>query len=250
MMWLIAAGWGLFSGMALVIGAAIAWFTNIPRKIIALVMAFGSGVLISALAFDLMDDAYKRGGLLSSIMGFLVGAGIYSLVNYIVNHHGGRHRKRSGPGRQKTEREHPGSGLAIALGSLMDGIPESIAIGVSLIKGGTVGIAMVIAIFLSNLPEGLSSTAGMKKASRSALYVFSIWMGIALISGAASLIGYAVFSHLPSGYVAFTLAAAAGAILDMISDTMIPEAFEIVHNLIGFIAVLGFLLAFLMTKAF
>jgi ZIP family zinc transporter len=130
----------------------------------------------------------------------------------------------------------------------MDGIPESIAIGVTLIGGGTVGMVAVAAIFLSNLPEGLSSSAGMKKAGRTGWYVFGVWTGIAIISAIASVIGYSVFSKFSPGVIAATTAVAAGAILAMLSDTMIPEAFEDEHDFTGFITVVGFLAAFLMTK--
>jgi zinc transporter, ZIP family len=106
----------------------------------------------------------------------------------------------------------------------------------------------VIAIFLSNVPEGLSSSAGMKKANRSALYIFGVWAGIALISGLASLAGYALFSRFSANVIAATIAVAAGAILAMLADTMIPEAFEEAHDFAGLITVLGFLTAFILTK--
>ena len=138
--------------------------------------------------------------------------------------------------------------MAIAVGALLDGIPESIVIGVSTIHGGAVIWVAVIAIFLSNVPEGLSSAAGMKKAGRSAAYVFGLWFGIAVISGVASLIGYAVFSGLSKEVIAATEAVAAGAILAMISDTMMPEAFEVAHDFAGLITVAGFLAAFVLSK--
>jgi len=246
-LWMRATFWGLVSGSALVLGALLAYFTKVPQKIIAFIMAFGSGVLISALAFDLMDEAYKQGGFDSTAIGFVSGAVVYSLANYVLNKKGAKHRKRSGT-QQPSEAENSGSGLAIALGSLLDGIPESIAIGVSMIQGGAVSTAAVIAIFLSNIPEGLSSTSGMKKAKRPAKYIFGIWIGIALISAFASYCGYAVFKNLSPDVIAATIAVAAGAILAMLSDTMIPEAFEEAHNLIGVITVLGFLAAFILTK--
>ncbi len=122
------------------------------------------------------------------------------------------------------------------------------AIGVSMIEGRAVSTAAVIVIFLFNIPESMSSSAGMKKAGRSKKYIFGIWVGIALISGIASYCGYGAFKNFSPDIIAATIAVAAGAILAMLSDTMIPEAFEEGHDFIGFVTVLGFLAAFFLTK--
>jgi ZIP family zinc transporter len=134
------------------------------------------------------------------------------------------------------------------VGALLDGIPESIVIGVSMIGGGAVSTVAVAAIFLSNIPEGLASSAGMKKAHRPAAYVFGVWGAIAVVSGLAALAGYALFSHFSDEVIAATTAVAAGAILAMLADTMIPEAFEHAHDFAGLITVAGFLAAFILTK--
>ncbi|MGE5607681.1 MAG: ZIP family metal transporter, partial [Bacillota bacterium] len=220
---------------------------SLPQRLIAAVMAFGSGTLISALSFELMNEAYKRGGFDSTSIGFVGGAAVYTAANWFLARHGAKHRKRSG-NQQPSEKDSPGSGLAIAVGALLDGIPESVVIGTTMLAGGTVSWVAVVAIFLSNLPEGLSSSAGMKKAGRSVAYVFGVWLAIAVISGIAAWAGYAIFGHFSADVIAATTAVAAGAILSMLADTMIPEAFETAHDFAGLITVIGFLVAFVLSK--
>jgi ZIP family zinc transporter len=242
-----AGFWGLVAGAALLLGAAAGYWLKVPARLVAGIMAYGSGVLISALSFDLMEEAYRTGGFDATALGFLGGAAVFTLVNWLLSHHGAKHRKRSG-GLQPSEEQHGGSGLAIAAGALLDGIPESIVIGLSMLGGGKVSMVAVTAIFLSNVPEGLSSAAGMKKAGRGAGYIFGIWGAIAFASGASALAGYTLFEDVSPNTIAATTAVAAGAILAMLADTMIPEAFEEAHDFAGLITVAGFLSAFALSK--
>lgn len=240
--WLQAGLWGLVAGAALVVGAAVAWWVRVSPKIIAGIMAFGAGVLISALAFELVDEAVRLGGAIATMIGFIAGAIVYVAANGLLDRYGARHRKRSG-GQQPSEEQHSGSGAAIAIGALLDGVPESVVLGLSLVGGGGVSSAVLAAIFISNVPEGLSSAAGMKQAKRSAGYVFGVWGGIAVASGLAALIGYLALDGVSPYLIAVITAIAAGAILAMLADTMIPEAFEKAHVLTGLITAVGFLTA-------
>ncbi|WP_370291195.1 ZIP family metal transporter [Nocardioides sp.] len=246
--WIEAGLWGLLAGGALVIGALIAWFVPVPRPLVSAVMAFGAGVLISALSFDLVDDAERGGGLLATTVGFLGGAIAYVGANVVLARRGARHRKRSGE-EQSSEAEQAGSGTAIAVGALLDGVPESVVLGISLLGGGGVGVPVLAAIFISNLPEGLSSAAGMKASGRSARYVFGVWTSIAVASGLAGLLGCLLLEGAPDELVAAITAVAAGAILAMVADTMIPEAFERTQLYTGLIATVGFISAFAISRA-
>ena len=241
--WLDAGWWGLIAGGALVMGALVAWFVAVPQRIVSSIMAFGAGVLVSALAFDLVDEAERQGGLGPTAAGFVGGAVIYVAANSLLARRGARHRKRSGD-QQPSEEDNSGSGAAIAVGALLDGIPESVVLGLSLLGGGGVGVPVLAAIFISNIPEGLSSAAGMKRAGRPASYVFGVWGGIAVASGVAALLGALVLDTASASTIAVITAIAAGAILAMIADTMIPEAFERTHAWTGLITAVGFLVAF------
>ena len=240
--WLQAGLWGMFAGAASLVGALIGYKVRLSKKVIAAIMAFGSGVLISALSFELMEEAFLQAGFLPAAVGFFAGALTYSGINGLLSRMGAKHRKRSSG--QPSEGDKEGSGTAIAVGALLDGIPESMAIGLTMLGGGVVSMATVLAIFISNIPEGLSSAAGMKEAGRSKTYIFGIWIGIAVLAGLSALIGYSVYINLSVEARAATTAIAAGAILSMLAETMIPEAFEGTRDWAGLITGAGFVCAF------
>jgi ZIP family zinc transporter len=245
--WIIAGGWGMLAASGLVLGALIGWFVPLSRRTVAAVMAFGSGVLIATVANEVMEGSAARGGLLAASSGMLIGALLFTAANALLKRQGAAHRKRSGDQQQAAGGDDH-SGMAIALAATMDGIPESLLLGLSLLEDGHIGVALLLAFFISNLPEGLSSAAGMRRAKRSAAYTFGVWGSLVVISGVAAVLGYVIGHHLSPELLAVGSAIAGGAILAMLADTMIPEAYDGTHDLAGIVTVIGFLSAFLVSK--
>jgi ZIP family zinc transporter len=167
------------------------------------------------------------------------GCGVFFGGDWLIDRLGGGDRKDADGGQRS------GSALAIVLGTVLDGIPESMVIGLTIYQGGAVGAAYLAAVFISNLPESLSSTSGLLTGGWKQSRILWMWIAIALISGLASLAGYGLFQHASEDTVAFVLAFAAGAILTMLADTMMPEAYEHGGKLVGVITTLGFAVAFI-----
>ncbi len=252
---LIAGGAGLGAASFLVLGAAVGWFVGVPHSVVAGTMAFGAGALISTLAFELVIEAHETGGLVPTLGGFLLGAAIFVAADLALARRGARARKRSialqsSPGIHA----HPAPaasttiGLAVAVGALLDGVPESLVLGLSLADGGAVSLPILVAVAVSNLPEGLGSAAGMKHEGRGVRYVFGVWGGIALASGVAAALGFALLADAPTAVIAGVQTIAAGGILAMVANTMIPEAFAADRSFTGLWAALGFALSFALTQ--
>jgi ZIP family zinc transporter len=237
---LMAFIWGLGAAGSLVLGALCASYLKISRRLLGLIMAFGVGVLISAVAFELAEEAFTTTHSAWAIaVGLAAGALVFFIGDTVIDKMGGRsHRKPGG---------ETGSGPAILLGTILDGIPESAVIGLALVRGGSISVAMVVAVFLSNLPEAIGATSGLLRNGWSKTHVFGLWLAVALVSGIASWIGYAFFDTANPATLGFTLAFAAGALLTMLADSMMPEAFRDSGKLVGLVTTLGFGLAFLLS---
>jgi ZIP family zinc transporter len=202
-------------------------------------------MLISSVAFELTEEAFNVGGADAVTVGMAAGALTFFVGDWLVDERGGDRRKRS-TGR-RAEGEESTSSSALVVGALLDGIPESIAIGVSLVSGGKVGVAFVVAVFLSNIPESLSSATGMKRAGHSSISIYILWGLVALVSAGAAALGYGLLGDASPNVIAAIQAFAAGAILTMLADTMMPEAFEHGGKTVGLVTVLGFALAFFLS---
>ena len=238
-----AAFWGFVGGAALLLGAVVGIVWTVPRRVIGLVMAFGAGVLVSAVSFELTADAVRGGGWDATAAGLAAGSLAFFLGDRALARRGGDDRKRSsGPGPNA-------AALGIVLGAVLDGIPESAAIGISLLDGEGVSVAVVVAVFISNVPESLSAAAGLR-ATWSRARILGLWAVVAVISAAAAALGYGVLGDLSGDWVAFTQAFAAGAILTMLADTMFPEAFEAEGRspLTGVVTTLGFAVSALLSS--
>ena len=239
--WLQAAGWGLLSASGLLIGAVGGYYTKLQHTFIARVVTFAAGVLLAVVAVELVIDARGAATLRWTVMGLLCGAAVFSSVNWLLSRRGAQHRKRCGECvEQPDEEQRPGSGLAIAAGTFLDGVPEGVVLGLSVLHQGAPGLGTVTAFFLANIPQALSSSAGMRRAGRSPRYLFGVWIGIVLmISLAAAAAGLVLGGTGPA--VRGTVEAfAAGAILALVSETMIPEAFHGSPPFNGLLLVIGF----------
>jgi ZIP family zinc transporter len=231
--------WGTVAASSLVIGAIVALRIRLSLRTIGLIMGFGAGVLISAVAFDLVEEA---AGMASGhgwvAVGIFAGCGVFFVGDRLIDRLGGGDRKDA------SGAQEGGSALSIVLGTVLDGIPESMVIGLTIFSGGAVGAAYLAAVFISNLPESIASTSGLATGGWKGSRILWMWIGIALISGLASLAGYGLFQSSPPDTVAFVLAFAAGAIITMLADTMMPEAFENGGKLVGVATTLGFAVAY------
>ncbi len=233
-----AGFWGLVAALALVLGAVIALLAPVPRRIVALVLSFGAGALVSALAFDLSDDAFRVGGTFVFGAGLAVGALAYYVGDRLID--------RLGPGsgvRRQT------SGPAIVLGALLDGLPESLVLGATLLGGAGVSASFLAAVLVSNLPEGLAGARDLSDEGHSRRFVIGLWVVVAVASGIVAAIGNAALSTMGGGPLAFIQALAAGAIITMLADTMFPEAFRDGGDTAGLATALGFATAFLLSRA-
>ena len=234
-----AFSWGLLAASSLLVGGVLSIAFSIGPRLLGVVMAFGAGVLISATSFELVEEAFETSGLLSDVaLGLFAGCAVYALGDAVIDRMGGAARKSSG-GEQAE-----GSPLAIVLGIVLDGIPESAVIGLTLLEGGAVSVAMLAAVFISNVPEAVAATSGLVAAGWRRGHIFILWGSVTLISGLAALAGYAFFDEASASVVAFVLAFAGGAILTMLADTMMPEAFRHGGKLVGVFTTLGFATAF------
>ena len=232
--------WGLVAGSSLVIGALLALWLPIGLRAIGLIMDFGAGVLISAVSFDLIEEtAEKSSGNGSVAVGVFAGCAVFFGGDWLIGRMGGSDRKDA----TGVDKES-GSALPIVLGTVLDGIPESMVIGLTIFEGGEVGAAYLAAVFISNLPESISATTGLASGGWKKSRVLWMWIAIAVVSGLSSLTGYAVFQDSSPDTVSFVLAFAAGAILTMLANTMMPEAFKHGGKLVGVVTTLGFAVAY------
>jgi ZIP family zinc transporter len=235
-----ALAWGGVSSVGLLVGAIAASFSRTSRHAIAMGMSVGAGLLLAAVSLRVAADAIPIAGPVSAALSLLLGAALFSASNALLAQFGAGHRKRCGDCiQQPTESEQPGSGAAIALGTALDAVPEAMVLGIAL-RDQVVPLALVIAFSMSNLPEALSSTAGMRAAGRSYTYIFLLWNAIAIGAAVAIAAGYVAFGSLSGAWPSRLQAFGAGALLAMTAETMIPEAFHNSPRFSGSLAAFGF----------
>ena len=230
---LTAVLWGGLAAASLLVGFYLA-SRGLSKRKVGMVMGFGAGALLSAIAYELVPESALGGRFLP--LAFFTGALTFFGADWWVDHQGGADRK-------DIEGRQVGSGSAIFIGTLLDNIPESIILGMSLALGGAINTAFLVAVFVSNLPEGVAGSLNLEAAGRSRRSIFWMWAVLVLISAACAGLGYMMIQWLPGTDGHLAQAFAAGAMLTMLADAMMPEAFEHGGKLVGILTVMGFLAA-------
>ncbi len=235
-----AFGWAALAASTLVLGAIAGLVMEAKRSWVGLMLAFGAGALFSAVAFELAQEAFHNQGPTVLAAGLAAGALTYFAGNTVLHRRGGARRgKRVRP-------VHQARGLSIVLGAVLDGVPESIVLGSMLLVGGAVSPAFFAAVLLSNVPEGFSAAADLRREGHRPMWILRLWVVVVLVSGLASALAFALLD-IESPAVALVQAFAAGGLLTMLVDTMVPEAHEDAGDSAGLATVLGFALAFLIS---
>jgi ZIP family zinc transporter len=232
-----AIGWGGLAASSLVIGAFLSFLRPWSPRHVGFVLSFGAGALISAVSFELAAEGIAVGGAGVTGIGLGVGALTYYLLDGVI-----ARRMATGRGREGRA-EGSGSGSALALGAFLDGIPEQMVLGINIAAGAGVGVSLLVAIFVSNLPESLGSASDMKKAGRSREAVLRLWALVAAICALATVVGYLVADAVSGNVKAAIDGFAAGALLVMLIDSMIPDARNDAGRGAGLVTVLGFAVA-------
>jgi ZIP family zinc transporter len=231
-----ALGWGALAASSLVIGALLGMARDWPPRLIGLVLAFGAGALISAVSFDLAEEGARLGDTGVAAGGLALGAITYFALDRVV---GRRSASRAG-GRG---RGGAGAGTALALGAFLDGIPEQTVLGIGLASGQGVSVGLLVAIYVSNLPEAIGSSSAMHAAGTRPAAIRRLWILVALICTLSTVVGYAIADNVSSNVNAAVDGFAAGALLVMLVDSMIPEAVRKGGDVSGLATVLGFAVA-------
>jgi zinc transporter, ZIP family len=240
---LAAVLYGVAASSALVIGAALGTRWQPPRRLTGVLLAFASGALISALAFELFAEAFELGGAVRSGLGLLAGAVAFvaadsALDRYVAGHPGPEKREVVAEG------SRTGVGWALLAAVTLDGVPENLALGVSLVEGAS--LTLLVAIFASNLPESLVGAVAMRGEGRGAATVMATWTACAVLLALGVVIGRAVAGGLDPALLAVALGFAGGAVLASLADTLMPEAFEHGRPLNAFATAAGFFLSFVL----
>jgi zinc transporter, ZIP family len=244
-----ALAWGGLSSVGLVVGAVAGCFSRLSHHAMAMGMSVGAGVLLAAVSVKLAAEAVRTAGPIPAIASLLLGAAVFSAVNVLLARFGAAHRKRCGECTpQASESLQPGSGAAIALGTVLDAVPDVLVLGLAL-REPAFPLGLVIAISVGNLPEALSGAAGMWTAGRSYRYIFLLWGAIAMGAAVAIAAGYAAFGSLGQSWPPRLQAFGAGALLATTAETMIPEAFHNSPRFSGFLAAIGFCAVLLVDAA-
>ena len=232
--------WGAVGASALLVGALIAYAVTPSKKLIAVVMALGAGLLIGSIAFELIDEALQSAEVGLVGLYTLIGAAAFTGGNVILDRRGGGDRKDAG-GDQES-----GSPLAIVLGSVLDGVPESFVLGLTVLQGG-VSVGLLIGVMLSNLPEGLSSASGLRIAGWTRARVVRLWLIVIAVSAVSAALGYALLDPASGRTGAFAQGFAAGALLAMITDTMLPESYKEEGFSTGWLVAIGFAISLMLS---